>query len=708
MAGVSVDETAQPAGLAAYQAVFSNNKPGKPKKPEDAAKDNTKVEDKALLFNSKFEDIKEIRRDGEVVTVTRSQNQYKRSQQSKKRFGEYSLLLRRVQDLNDRQKPTLRLELQSDTLRHEFRRLAQGLTSIRLNQNPIVIREPFRELYYYREQVRRTAYDKTATEEVRREMQLLVDFEAQYMSQTIATVAAFSDSGSIDFDFLWSLFAPGRQIVLQNTSAAAAAIEWLTVIKSYEVQDTANGPVWVLTVTHTGFNGHKFGTVQTRFTFPSFSGTIEITQLPAYPLEYCPHRAQLANAVTGRGQKYEKYCLGSSNMSKPPAGTIMMYEGPFWTMRDEEDKDSRKGCRLGRVVVDVEGFLSEYPVFRDKFIPAASAAAHGADGGPFHPHSGRKPLSDDERLTCPPFVPAFSFSARRWGLVLVEKLEDVEWNEGVYDKLKMKGNIKATLRGIVRGHSTHLTDFDDFIQGKGRGLVCLLHGPPGCGKTMTAESIAESLQKPLYSVNAGELGTSPNSIQGGLERAFGLVSRWDAIFLLDEADTFLARRSNSVEKNAPISGREVFLRLLEYQAGIIFLTTNRVLDIDDAFHSRIHITIPYDELDDAQRTSIWRDLAHEKCACTLTDVEASGLGALPVDGRTIKKVLRLATLFAKTRDDEADMCINDIVEVLPLAIRDSSTEKSLRGHAQGKGELENQELLAAVKQFVARFQMAKQ
>lgn len=115
-------------------------------------------------------------------------------------------------------------------------------------------------------------------------------------------------------------------------------------------------------------------------------------------------------------------------------------------------------------------------------------------------------------------------------------------------------------------------------------------------------------------------------------------------------------------------GIEVFLRLLEYQAGIIFLTTNRVVNIDEAFHSRIHIIIPYSELDGAKRAAIWKDLAG---ACLLTDEEVSALGKLPVDGRTIKNVLRLASLFTKTRGDDADMCFSDIIAVLPLAIGDS-------------------------------------
>ncbi|KAL6408501.1 uncharacterized protein AUP68_08358 [Ilyonectria robusta] len=717
-----------PAGFAAYQAVLSSgDKSNDPKDAGDTAKGNAKGEDGSLTFNSKFEDVKEIWQDGEILAVTRSQNQYKRSQQSKKRFGEYSLLLRRVLDLNDRQKPKLQLELQSDTLRREFRRLAKGLMSISLNHDPIVIYEPYRELYYYRAQIQK-AVAEAADEETRQEIQLLINFEAQYMSHTIATVTSLRDNGTIEFEWLWSLFAPGCDVVLQNTTAMAAVVEWPAVLKSYQVQVEDGMPMWVVAVTHTGFNGHKFGQVQSSFTFPSFSGTVDIAQLPVYPLAYCKHKSQLMEAATARGQRYEAYCVNSSKTSKPPIGTTMRYEGPFWTMRDE-DEYSRRGCRLydspsgtinGRLVVDAEGFLSQFPIFRDTLIPEASTGDQdNSDDEPFNPISffrprrlfrsdtagssnalspqlQSKPLSADQLLTCPPFVPAFSFPSRRWGLVLIDKLEDVEWNPGVYEKLQIENRIKTTLRGIVKGHCEHLTNFDDFIQDKGRGLVFLLHGPPGCGKTMTAESIAESLRKPLYNVNGGELGTSAYTIQRGLERAFGLVSRWDAIFLLDEADAFLARRGDSVEKNAPIS---VFLRLLEYQAGIMFLTTNRLGDIDPAFHSRIHISIPYSDLTDSQRASIWRDLAREKCDCTFSDAEAELLGTLPVDGRTIKNVLRLATLFAKTRGDEAVMTMSDIVEVLPLAVGDSTVAKLSAG--QAKGELSEKDALSSVMgQFV--------
>jgi hypothetical protein len=47
------------------------------------------------------------------------------------------------------------------------------------------------------------------------------------------------------------------------------------------------------------------------------------------------------------------------------------------------------------------------------------------------------------------------------------------------------------------------------------------------------------------------------------------------------------------------------LRILEYYSGILFLTTNRVGVIDEAFKSRIHVTLLYPELTEYQTHLIW-------------------------------------------------------------------------------------------------------
>lgn len=117
--------------------------------------------------------------------------------------------------------------------------------------------------------------------------------------------------------------------------------------------------------------------------------------------------------------------------------------------------------------------------------------------------------------------------------------------------------------------------FDDFIAGKGQGLVACLHGPPGSGKTMTAESVAEYTKSPLYLISAGDLGADPKKLEISLSRTLRLCTIWNAVLLLDEADVFLEERSlHDLERNALVS---IFLRLLEYYRGILILTTNRYI-----------------------------------------------------------------------------------------------------------------------------------
>jgi ATP-dependent Lon protease len=51
------------------------------------------------------------------------------------------------------------------------------------------------------------------------------------------------------------------------------------------------------------------------------------------------------------------------------------------------------------------------------------------------------------------------------------------------------------------------------VVNKGAASIFLLHGHPGYGKTLTAESIAELLQKHKYVVTAGDLGIVSNEVE---------------------------------------------------------------------------------------------------------------------------------------------------------------------------------------------------
>jgi SpoVK/Ycf46/Vps4 family AAA+-type ATPase len=226
----------------------------------------------------------------------------------------------------------------------------------------------------------------------------------------------------------------------------------------------------------------------------------------------------------------------------------------------------------------------------------------------------------------------FVLKDRVHDLLDITGLDEPQLAQNAIDRLVMKPENKETIKAIVQTYADtadeHGARFSaDFIQGKGEGQVFLLHGPPGTGKTLTAESVAEYTKRPLLSITAADLGHEPTELETNLLRFFRNATNWDAIVLLDEADVYLEARSpHDLERNSAVSSKHthtfsilreslksneccaVFLRALDYFQGILFLTTNRVGQFDEAFMSRIHVSIAYDPLTDSARKEIWSGL----------------------------------------------------------------------------------------------------
>lgn len=147
-------------------------------------------------------------------------------------------------------------------------------------------------------------------------------------------------------------------------------------------------------------------------------------------------------------------------------------------------------------------------------------------------------------------------------------------------------------------------------------------------------------RKPLYHIGTGELGTQVSYTEPVLTKIFNYAKDWGAILLLDEADCFLSKRTtDDMERNAFVT---IFLRLLEYYQGILFLTTNRIEEFDSAFQSRIHLAIEYHELDAARRVCVWKNLLARLPACANWDEGIyNRLGEhIVVNGREIKNLIR--------------------------------------------------------------------
>ncbi|KAH7045281.1 P-loop containing nucleoside triphosphate hydrolase protein [Macrophomina phaseolina] len=198
----------------------------------------------------------------------------------------------------------------------------------------------------------------------------------------------------------------------------------------------------------------------------------------------------------------------------------------------------------------------------------------------------------------------------------------------------------------------------DFVSGKGEGLIFLLHGKPGVGKTYTAECVAAHTERPLLSLTCADIGTDPEKVEKRLQRWFKIAASWGAIMLIDEADIYMEHRQvQDLARNNLVAG---FLRALEYYQGILFLTTNRVGTFDEAFISRIHIMIHYPPLTNADREAVWEGFFKklvEEQGETMTILEdtrdyvvCDEVHRLKWNGREIRNAFQIAVALAQTEE----------------------------------------------------------
>ena len=184
---------------------------------------------------------------------------------------------------------------------------------------------------------------------------------------------------------------------------------------------------------------------------------------------------------------------------------------------------------------------------------------------------------------------------------------------------------------------------DDIVEGKSGGTTVLCAGPPGVGKTLTAEVYSEIIKRPLYRVHSGQLGLNVAEMETALKNTLTRAQRWGAVMLIDEADVYIKRRDDNIAANAVVG---VFLRVLEYFNGLLFLTTNRVDDIDEAIISRCIALIKYHQPNLDDRRKIWRVMTEQFGLAIDHDLIQQLADLFPdASGRDIKGLAKLVAKY---------------------------------------------------------------
>lgn len=154
-------------------------------------------------------------------------------------------------------------------------------------------------------------------------------------------------------------------------------------------------------------------------------------------------------------------------------------------------------------------------------------------------------LTADHKVLLPPTVYGFVLRTRKWATFDIDLISPAEYGQG-WDQLVIDGGTKDTVLALVDNHErprdSSGSDLNgvlssvDLVQGKGKGLIILLHGEPGVGKTSTAECVAAHTQRPLFPITCGDIGHLPEDVEANLEQNFQLAHKWGCVLLLDEAE----------------------------------------------------------------------------------------------------------------------------------------------------------------------------
>ena len=372
--------------------------------------------------------------------------------------------------------------------------------------------------------------------------------------------------------------------------------------KAWEPTMSNHFAVWCYYI---DFDGKSFGAVRHVHRIRSFEGERDITSLPCYPFRFVENHRDYRRKLRELGEKYQE-CLSLKNLAY--TGSTLICNPTGDRMDDVEGKPLRHPSHVNSdIIVDFEETFQNHPNWRCTFhVPTPGEETTVSNWDEFvvnrwvsrerkyfilgqnetvhtrdykrlrneiikkdtflvgYKEKGQQSLAGDDLILLPRRLFAYVLRERKFAQVDVGYIRSAMGQIDGFNNLQLPSGHKDMVQALVDIHFKKRNvenlvygdklDFD-IVQGKGRGLIILLHGVPGVGKTSTAECVAATNKKPLFSITCGDLGFSPAEVESSLSEIFRLAHLWDCVLLLDEADVFLAQRTKQdLNRNALVSG----------------------------------------------------------------------------------------------------------------------------------------------------------
>ncbi|PHH85643.1 hypothetical protein CDD83_135 [Cordyceps sp. RAO-2017] len=567
----------------------------------------------------------------------------------------------KVYKVKDRDKPCIagrfplkfhRVEIQNPTLVAALEPILRR-ENVHLDVNEVAqFREPFRPLWFCQEDIADLHRAADAAAPLKSYLRLLMRIMDDMFADLRTKRRHLQASGLVDFKSAWTLFPRGCTVYSYGLNS-----EFLCRVEGTQYIHKREGTFLFVKTKIMVFNGDEFVWQVKWLTVEEFDGNRPIPDLQHYPVAFHPDADDITKRLVSRGKKVLdlqglRYCCYNGialhscgkNIDKHNVeGRILVDVMGYNKYHLAQGRRENKGPDIERYLARPWDSDSDSDSWSSSSGPSSSAGLfHDSEPEQRPPPANRgkaKRLTDAQKARnkrdmlareqdlgfMSGLIGGFALKNKLWLQFYIEDIGPMVWNDTAFSHLVYDSQQKDLVLSFVENHKparqrsatgaalAHDTDqtaapsggtVDDVILGKGQGLIILLSGPPGTGKTLTAEAVADRTHRPLFYLQAEDLGINAAALGANIKRVFEMATEWDAVILLDEADVFMAERNpNDIHRNELVS---IFLRELEYYRGIIFLTTNLYNTIDTAFRSRVSLHLLFQALDRDARETVWR------------------------------------------------------------------------------------------------------
>ncbi|RIB24471.1 P-loop containing nucleoside triphosphate hydrolase protein [Gigaspora rosea] len=538
--------------------------------------------------------------------------------------------------------------------------LTMILQEIIPDNSDILDKEPrinAQELYHVLEKLRiKKAELETASNLTGEKLYLksLIKFLEQEYERTNEMRARMITQNKVSFSMLWVFYTPNLPVwyTCETSNQKRGGIISSTSVEFNFMKQQIEFHIKIKVIDYDSV-GFKHCSIVRKIGY--FKGEMSFSSLPVMPFEFSKIEDKMKKIIAENGKKFFKLAPGKH---------LKNYKGPLLRWKKSETcMILEKINANGRVMIDLESFAIMNPNYEmgNALLPKKCDFELLINTDAYLEND--KEIQEADYLLAPAVVYGFSFELKQWGQFDVSEFEDIEFDKDALDYLVIPSDQKDIIKGLVSQYvePSKVTDNNrlDPIRNKGNGCIFLCYGPPGTGKTLTAESVAEYLERPLWTLTVHELGTKLEDLEQQLAKVLYIAYKWNAVLLLDEADIYFERRSTSdLNRNMMVG---IFLRLLEHYQGILFLTTNRVENFDEAICSRISMFLHYPELGTRERREIWTNFIKRAKLPLIAD----DFTKYKLNGREIRNVVNIVQRLARNKGEDlnANLVIN-IIEAI--------------------------------------------